>query len=343
MSERPRWPWLVTIVAFLGLGEWRVAAWARTADLSALANREAIWLKRTREIGLRTKPAEVVFLGDSTMERAIDDQLFEERSRLPAMNLGLTGNLSTYGDYAILDRYLRRFPPPRAVVVWHTIDVWGRDVDPQLFAFTEPEARDVGRAMRLTLGHPRTLKASASSPIDAGNLVLESLFMRIPSYRYRGALKTRLGLRFADSADQLGQNVPGRLLDDEIRQLQGASFSVSPQSRRWFVTLVTLAQRRGIVVLAARSPLNAAFRTNPVVRPFVDESNRALTQLFGSFPGVVQLNDDNPTFTAEQGHGDKDHVARAGQEYLSDYYARLVSQYLGEGVLVGRSPALQQR
>jgi hypothetical protein len=334
MRDRRRWPWLVAIVALVGLGEWRVAAWARTADMSALANREAIWLKRTRQMDLRTKPAEVVFLGDSTVERAIDDQLFEQRSRLAALNLGLTGDLGTYGDYAILDRYLKRFPPPRAVVVWHTIDVWGRDVDPQLFAFTEPGARDLARAVRLTLGHPRTLKASVSSPIDAGNLLLESLFMRVPSYRYRSALKTRLGLRFADPAEQLGQTLPRRVLDEEIRQLQGASFSVSPPSRRWFAALVELAQSRGIVVLAARSPLNAAFRTHPVVRPFVDESNRELTQLFASLPGVVQLNDDNPTFTAEQGYGDKDHVARGGQEYLSDYYARLVSQELEDGTVV---------
>src|SRR6185503_4361125 len=121
----------LALMALVGAGECGISARAGRQQ-PTLGSRETIWLERTRELRAQAAPVDVVFLGDSTVERAIDDQLVGEESGLTALNLGLTGDLGTYGDYAILKRYLRRLPPPRALVVWHAVDVWGRDVDPQL-------------------------------------------------------------------------------------------------------------------------------------------------------------------------------------------------------------------
>lgn len=70
---------------------------------------------------------------------------------------------------------------------------------------------------------------------------------------------------------------------------------------------------------------------------FIDDSNRMLTGFFASQTGVVEIGTDNPVFRAEQGYGDEDHVARAGQEYLSGYHARRVAEHLGVSVTEARS------
>jgi hypothetical protein len=319
---------LLALLALVGAGECAISALAARQERPTLGSRETIWLERTRALRAQAAPVDVVFLGDSTVERAIDDRLFGEASGLTALNLGLTGDLGTYGDYAILKRYLRRLPPPRALVVWHALDVWGRDVDPQLFGFTEPDLRDTLLAVRRRLGDSRNAKALVASPIAALDLVTQSAVMRIPSYRYRGWLRGAAGPAGRDPAELLGANAPHRVLDEQIRQLSGASFRISSESRFWFGALVDLARRHGIVVLAARAPLHERFRGDPAVRELIEESNRALTAFFDSQPGVVQLARENPVFTAGQGYDDKDHVGPLGRSYLSGYYARLVKERL---------------
>jgi hypothetical protein len=266
-----------------------------------------------------------LFLGDSTVERAIDAEIFERRSGLTALNLGLTGNLGTYGDYAILKRYLSRLRPPRAVVVWHAIDVWGRDPEPQLLAFTQPDVRDTLAACRQVLRHWSGPKALAAAPVEAASLVVQNGLMRLPSYRYRAALKRAAGLSAGQPAVALGTVLPRRVIAEQIEQLRGVAFGVSPQSRFWFGEMVDLAVRHGAAVLAARSPLHEDFRGHPTSQAFVEESNRALDRLYASYPGVAQINRDNPVFRADQGYGDKDHVADGGREYLSAYYAERVA------------------
>ena len=324
MWKQKRLLWLLGPLALVWAGECWVSVRAQKGELPALKSRETIWLKRAREIAAQRTPVDVVFLGDSTVERAIDDRLFGEQSGLTALNLGLTGDLGTYGDYAILKRYLRRLPAPRAVVVWHAVDVWGRDVDPQLFGFTEPDLRDILVAVRRRLAEPRNPKRLFASPIEALGLFTQSGLMRIPSYRYRGWLRSASGLASDDPAELLGVNAPHRALEQQIRQLGGTSFHLSSESRFWFAALVDLARRHGIVVLAARAPLHERFRDHPAVREFIEESNQALTAFFDSQPGVVQLGRENPVFTVDQGYDDKDHVGPRGRLYLSDYYARQV-------------------
>jgi hypothetical protein len=318
----------VLLAALIGVGELWIVREVRDADLRAMKSREAIWLQRVRQIETRTAPADVVFLGDSTVESAIDDALFGSQTGLAALNLGLTGDLGTYGDYAVLSRYLERFPAPRAVVVWHAIDVWGRDLDPQLFAFTHPGPRDTLRGMGNVLRRPRTFKARVASPIDATGLVVQNLLMRVPSYRYRGWLKTRGVAAGVHTADGLAANVPHRRLSDQIRLLRGATFQISSDSRFWFHALVDLARRHGCVLLAARAPLHEAFHGSRDVRPFVEQSNQFLDGFLASYTDVVQINNTNPTFTAEQGYDDKDHVASAGRAYLTHYYADRVTAFL---------------
>ncbi len=81
-------------------------------------------LKKDLMLDSLTAPADILFLGDSTVNAAIDDDLFYQTNhRWHSLNLGLVGDLVTYGDYWALTKYLRKMPPPKAIVIWHTVDV----------------------------------------------------------------------------------------------------------------------------------------------------------------------------------------------------------------------------
>jgi hypothetical protein len=62
-------------------------------------------------------PNDVVFVGDSTCRTGLDPRLFQKLSGLTAYNLGSSGSLSIWGQFATLTAYLAHHPAPRAVVL----------------------------------------------------------------------------------------------------------------------------------------------------------------------------------------------------------------------------------
>jgi hypothetical protein len=318
---------LPTVVLVLGLvvsAELLIARAGRGADVSSLKNRESIWLQRMRQIARASAPADVLFLGDSTVERAIDDELFAASGRLSCRNLGLTGDLGTYGDNAVLERYLELHPPPRAIVIWHSIDVWGRDLDRQLFAFTLPGSRDTVAAITALFSRERGLKAWIAAPVDTGSQLIQNALMRLPSYRNRSWLRNELSLSLPVELPVRRAGVertPVRDMADQIAGLRGRRFTISEDSRLWFEKTLALARSRGILVVAARSPLHRQVVADADSRPFVEESNRVLSEFFKGHEGVIQVNQENLVFDEAEGAGDKDHVGALGRARITQYYA----------------------
>ena len=73
------------------------------------------------------EPVEWLVLGDSSGNQAVDPALLDARLGGRSLNLCTTGNALVLGDLWMLETYLRRFGPPRGVVLVHTYDLWGRD------------------------------------------------------------------------------------------------------------------------------------------------------------------------------------------------------------------------
>jgi len=63
------------------------------------------------------EPNDVIFVGDSTCRSGLDPRLFQKLSGLTAYNLGSSGSLSIWGQFATLTAYLAHHPAPRAVVL----------------------------------------------------------------------------------------------------------------------------------------------------------------------------------------------------------------------------------
>ena len=70
---------------------------------------------------------EILLLGDSSLNAAIDDRLFSELSGYNTVSLPLTGQWGYAGSLAILERTLDQERPATVILV-HTADMFGRDV-----------------------------------------------------------------------------------------------------------------------------------------------------------------------------------------------------------------------
>jgi hypothetical protein len=103
------------------------------------------------------EPNDVVFVGDSTCRTGLDPRLFQKLSGLTAYNLGSSGRLSIWGQFATLTAYLAHHPAPRAVVLCMSpVDVLqiqraprDRPLQPRRWSRRRPPNS------QLSQGHPR--------------------------------------------------------------------------------------------------------------------------------------------------------------------------------------------
>lgn len=301
-----------------------------------IQTRESIVLKKKKILADLTAPVDILFLGDSTMDAGIDDQLFTSLIGQKALNLELNGNLITYGDYRMLENYLQSFPPPKAIVVWHTIDVWQRDLSLTDFFFMLPTWTE---QMDVIMNSMRNIQWSKPNvvywPVQyVSQIVHGQLYSLLKSFRYKVWIKKRLstivpGIDTVGTIQNLSMNTSEssqNQLQLQIKGLKEMSGYVSKDSEYWFNRLVDLAKRNNIRVFAARSPIHEAIVADPQAKKFLDQLNSALTHYFDSLP-VTQLECSNPIFLNMQSRGDKDHVNRDGQIFLTRYYVAQLQKW----------------
>ena len=92
---------------------------------------ELIKAKWNLLIGLK-RPVDVLVVGDSSCYLGIDPEVIESDVGGTALNLCTIGDMTAVGDYWMLDHYVRRFGPPRTVIIGHVHDIWHRSMSPIL-------------------------------------------------------------------------------------------------------------------------------------------------------------------------------------------------------------------
>lgn len=68
-----------------------------------------------------------LILGDSTCNQGLSVSDFENTLNSSAINLCTIGDMLTIGDSWMLERYMKKFGPPKNVLLIHTYNVWYRD------------------------------------------------------------------------------------------------------------------------------------------------------------------------------------------------------------------------
>lgn len=74
-----------------------------------------------------TEKKDWLILGDSTCNQGLSVSDFENNLNSSAINLCTIGDMLTISDSWILERYIKKFGPPKNVLLIHTYNVWYRD------------------------------------------------------------------------------------------------------------------------------------------------------------------------------------------------------------------------
>ncbi len=84
------------------------------------------------------KATDILFIGDSSLGNAVDVTLCASEYDLDCTSLALTGAFGYGGSLGILERALER-TTPKAVVVFHTLDMMSRDVSTKAYSLISPK------------------------------------------------------------------------------------------------------------------------------------------------------------------------------------------------------------
>jgi hypothetical protein len=322
------------VAALILLSEIFLARWHEEKAFEFSGTREAIWAQREREIARSGDSAGILFLGDSTVKNAIDPDLFYRLTQIKAMNLGLTGNLVAYGDYAVLKKYLNDHKPPQAIVVWHAIDVWPRPLDMQLFAFTNPEWGDTQAALKNALTHVSSPTDYLKWPVEYMAQIVRNQLMKIPSYRNRLEIRKETDrylpvLLHLDGGGGPPMPDPDVTLKNQLRSVVRMAFYISPDMVFWFEKLVRLANDNHIRIFGAHAPIHEMFLDKDSAEKKLALINDEVNRFYDRYPEIGKLNTRSPVFLKEHSHGDKDHVSEAGRTHLTRYYADRINEIKG--------------
>lgn len=234
-------------------------------------NKESIWEIRTAEIAKLDAPVDVIFLGDSTVTSAIHNKTATELLGKKVLNLGLTGDLVTYGDYKILSRYLEKFPPPKAIVFWHTLDVWHRGVEPFIFNYTGPtvtEKKDHFKNNYLRRPHKYP-------PVLLESLLVNNLAL----YRYKVSLRGAFNNWFqfeSVPAIESKRTVPTFKWPSSVKDRPSADAIF------WLKRLVEICREKNIKIFAGKPPILKNYSDLADIKDFQDRLDKNLETLFQS-------------------------------------------------------------
>src|SRR5262249_23486267 len=78
-------------------------------------------------------PGTILLLGDSSLCSDLDASVLSGELALPVANLALVASFTTMGDAFLLEHALRLGRRPRAIVLFHTPDMWPRPFEENFY------------------------------------------------------------------------------------------------------------------------------------------------------------------------------------------------------------------
>ncbi len=310
-----------------------------------IGTEESKWHLAMEKIRKCEGSPDIVFLGDSTM--LVDDKRFSERTGLKALNLRLSGSHITCGDIGMLYKLVQANKTPRALVVWHTVDVWQRGETKSLIAVQRPTFEEILNyykvqkkiffdrfsqlgAEKSWLYFYRTFRLTIQWPVKEFGQLFRFFAFHIPSYVEREKIHSAIHFQYKGifKKNYKREIVDRKILPNQVSYVALDDPTPSAESVAWFLEMNEFAQRHNIKVYFARSTLRKEFRENPRALEKVVQLNKELDRLADRIPNMTVLNRDNIWLDSDMTNDDKDHVNEKGQVYITDYIIELLKPYL---------------
>jgi len=295
------------------------------------STKESIWDIQKAKIDKLKTPVDVIFLGDSTVREAILETEFTEKTGLRTLNLGLTGDMITYGNFKIYDYYREKFPAPKYVFYWHTLDVWYRGLKPYLFFYMNNNTSDFWDFLKSKVSFRKLRLKQLKYSIDIPRYILKNLsFQYVPLYRnklfFTGKIKqyTDPSLNINKKSQKVHITKKPLTVHD-VNHYKNFKIKPSSDTIFWLNKLKESASDTRLIALG--SPLHKVFFTDKELN---DQrlKNINIVKNINDDLNIPFVNPGNHLLDDEHTNSDKDHANDIGKLYITNEYANLFNEII---------------
>ncbi|MGH7571183.1 MAG: hypothetical protein ACREMK_04995 [Gemmatimonadota bacterium] len=285
---------------------------------------------------------DLLVLGDSSCRQALEPQLAATRLGLTSgLNLCTTGNALVVNDAWMLESYLARFRPPKAVLVIHSFDILRRELSFPTLAQIPLEWGYWRRfTPRLDPGTAELVQFFVARylPLYASNLTLGQLFSRpFRTIQHYLEFRHRMGEHGFVTEERAYPNGVRNDMRRHVQFMSQNAFRVSEVNRAALERIRVLADRYDFDVYLIHGPVYEELLESGAFQRYVGDMGEYLeSQALGS-ENVYYL-PDLVTFAADQMQN-VDHVIEpAARRYTLVVASRIADDFRplsGGGALPG--------
>lgn len=334
--------WLVAAVVFLAF---EVVARVRPMPVWEREEEQLLVYQRAKINAM--EPGSIVLLGDSSLGNDVDARVLSEELGLPAANLALVASFTTFGDAYLLQRVFAKEKAPKAIVLFHTPDLWPRPFAEDFYALVqrgtgtvslETVARELARTSALAR-QSKAWQLQAFAKLRGLGWNREKLDEELAK---AGAARATLAERdYIPPADKHPSWIArepelaaGRGVTDPF--VLGGAFRVDPHVATWLDRVLDLAAEHGVPVYVAICPVWRSKCFSGANPGFLAELRAWLDQRSENGARFRLL--WTPTLAVRGEHvGDKaEHLAPAAKPA----FTRWMAARLRESVLEGRASSI---
>lgn len=314
--------WIIQILVLWGIIEFILGRYIpenkNLSEKANLNNIEVYWNYILNKID-ETPKIDILILGDSTTRYALDESIISETTGYSTFNAATFGNLATFGNWRLLRYCLERNKTPKAIIFWHSIDVWERKIDEHLFSYCDPSTIETVKNFQKK---NQSSEEKSRLPIQVGGSMIRTFFYQLPSIRYRFWWYQCLKIK--------------NLQSNELKMKESSSeknfnflvshTGISEENRYWFKKIAQRCDKEGITVYFARAPLLKSILEDPRNRMQLENQNTQLAQMVAEYSNIVTINSSNVPLEEFETNRDKDHVNKNGRDRISKWHANFLKE-----------------
>jgi hypothetical protein len=265
---------------------------------------------------------DVLILGDSSGNHAVDPAILKTRLGIESLNLCTTGGSVLLDDRLMLEDYLAKHTPPRVVVLVHVYDVWTRRIADNVLCLFPQSVSELEKRIK---PYKLTGKAQASIyvqrylPIYSQHRSLQSIVFN-PTQYFLQPWKWQ-----SNGYDPQTQRDPTVWKDDvryHYRQSKKkALFSVLPENIAQLDIISALAQKHDMKLLLVMSPISKELYDQPVFQKAYHQVTDQLAVYAQTHP-QVQIVFEKPITISQLHMQNADHALSDAASFYTEHLAR---------------------
>lgn len=271
----------------------------------------------------RKAPVDWLILGDSSGNAAVMPEVLQQKLGVTSLNLCTVGWLSVLNDAWMLETYLKRFGPPKGVVLVHGPESWSYGAHPALLAQV-PLAWGFWERLDppLSLGRLKTLQVFLDRyfPLYSRKETLSDIFQ----FRWGSVVRN-----FPMQADgfMVHSPNPDRVEEsgkDLLGSLRNRTFRLSQDNEKALEKLIHLTRQYRFHLYLANGPIHESLYEDPNFKNYFSGMQQTLANLARSNPQLHY--NPAPALFSKAEMESADHLtprtAKIYSESLSDWIAR---------------------